>query len=254
MLPDWSSDGERIVYASRGGETEPLYVYDLETEESTQLFECIDPCIGDDEPAFSPDDSKVAFIRALGPFVNDVPSDCGLWIGDVATGEVEQVTSHSGCDPRETSPRWSADGTQLTYWFEQLSEAGEVMGTGVFVINADGTGKRRITDWEDNAGDADWSPDGEWIVYATHPLRNFDSGVSNLFRVHPDGTGREPLTEYTDDATRATQPRYTPDGESILFTLVTTSRDLALMPAEGGEIDQITDGGIYTHGDMQPVP
>jgi Tol biopolymer transport system component len=129
-----------------------------------------------------------------------------------------------------------------------------VTATAVFVIGADGQGNRQLTEWEANAGDPDWSPDGEWIVYSTHPLRNYCCEVSNLIRVHPDGSGAEPLTSYEDAEVRATQPRYTPDGTQILFTLVTDSRDLALIPAEGGEITQITNGGIYTHGIMQPTP
>ena len=252
-LPDWFPDGQRIVLTTRGGPTEPLYVYDLDSETTTPLFDCSDPCLGEDEPAVSPDGTKVAFIRYLGPFVDDVPSDCGLWIGDVASGEVEQLTSNPGCDPRETSPRWSPDGTQLTYWLEQYSDAGEVTATAVFVMSADGTGVRQLTDWSINAGDPDWSPDGEWIVYSTHPLRNYPSGVSNLFRMHPDGSGVEPLTDYPDGLTRASQPRYSPDGTEILFTLVTSDRDLAVIPAEGGAVEPITDGGIHTHGVLQPT-
>jgi Tol biopolymer transport system component len=255
LLPDWSSDGTQLVFTTRGGETEPLHVYDLDTDRSTQLFECTDPCVGDDEPAYSPDDSQVAFIRATGPFVDDKPSECGLWIGDVATGEVHRVTSHPGCDPRETSPRWSPDGTQLTYWTERYDAAGNVTSTAVFVIGADGQGNRQLTGWETNAGDPDWSPDGDWIVYSTHPLRDYQCcEVSNLYRVHPDGSGAEALTAYADPGTRATQPRYTPDGTQILLTLVTDSRDLALMPSAGGDATPMTHGGIHTHGDMQPTP
>ena len=254
LLPDWSPDGSQLVFVGRGSFPEPLYLYDVETGTAEPMFDCSDPCGSEDEPAFSPDGSQVAFVRALGPLVGDKPSDCGLWIGDVATREVHQVTSQPGCDPRVTSPRWSPDGTHLVYWTERY-DGNEVTGTAVFVMNVDGTGNRQLTDWEDNAGDADWSPDGDWIVYATHPLRNFGGDqISNLIRVHPDGTGAEPLTDYTDGRTRATQPHYTPDGTRILFTLVTASRDLAFVPADGGEVTPITDGGIHTHGDLRPVP
>ncbi len=80
----------------------------------------------------------------------------------------------------------------------------------------DGRGDRQLTDWEDEGGEADWSPNGEWIVYATHPLHDFNGDeVSNLVRVHPDGTDAQQLTQHTDGETRATQPRYTPDGAQI---------------------------------------
>jgi hypothetical protein len=30
LLPDWSRDGRRVAFTTRGGETEPIYEYDLE--------------------------------------------------------------------------------------------------------------------------------------------------------------------------------------------------------------------------------
>ena len=140
-----------------------------------------------------------------------MPSDCGLWIGELSSGAVTQITSNTDppCD-REYMPHWSPDGTQLTYWRDPY-ENGQPTGTAVFVINADGTDERRLTDPAMFAGFPDWSPDGEWIVFDTYPLHEFQCcQVSNLYRMHPDGSGMEPLTHYVTEDLRATQPRYTP--------------------------------------------
>ena len=75
LLADWSPDGTRLVFTTRGGETEPIYEYDLATERSRQLFACEDPCIGDDEPVYTPDGQRVSFIRALGPFVTSAEAE-----------------------------------------------------------------------------------------------------------------------------------------------------------------------------------
>ena len=260
QLPDWSPDGTKIVMTPRDtGGTEPLYEYDLQTETLRQLFACEDPCVGDDEPAYSPDGKKVAFIRALGPFVNDAPSDCGLWIGDLTTGEVKRITSNDSCD-REASPRWSPDGSKIAYFRE--NRHGPVTDA-IFVIDSNGGEEQQLTDWEMIAGYPDWSPDGEWIVFATHPLWsfNFDAVVSNLYRMRPDGTGIEQLTFYETPAMRANQPHYTPDGKWILFTAVQptsapgerrSDRSLWAIPAEGGDPVVIVQGGTYTHGTWQP--
>jgi Tol biopolymer transport system component len=257
----WSPDGGRLVFTTRGGETEPLYTYDLATDSFGQLFECRSPCLGDDEPDFSPDGASVAFVRASSPLVMDpgvgelVPSDCGLWVGDVATREVRRLTSNTDppCD-REYFPHWSPDGTQLVYWRAQHAD-GQATETAVYVINADGSGEQRLTERGMFAGDPDWSPDGEWIVFSTFPLNefNFVATVSNLYRIHPDGTELEQLTAFNSEEKRATIPHYSPDGDWIVFTLVTeASRELWAMPADGGEPVQITSGGIAVHGSWQP--
>ncbi len=260
-LPSWSPDGNRIVVASRGGDKEPLYEYDLTTDTFRQLFACEDPCLGDDEPVYSPDGSQVLFTRYLSPVVHsdvfrdDVPSDCGLWIGDIATGEVRQITSNTNpaCD-REYSSRWSPDGTQIVYCRDPY-ENGQPTGTSVYVMNADGTNERQLTDPSMFACIVDWSPDGEWIVFDTYPLIefNFTPRISNLYRIHPDGSGLEQLTFNEDIGLRSVQPRYTPDGKWIIFTSVTmSSRHLWVIPAEGGEPIVVVVGGQFTHSAMQP--
>ena len=255
LLPDWSPDGTKLVMASRDtGGVEPLFEYDLATETYRQLFACDNPCGGDDEPAYSPDGTKVAFIRYLGPFTSTGPSDCSLWIGDIATGVVAQITSNtSGC-LRESSPRWSPDGSKIAYYRELYADTGGVINA-IFVIDAKGGEEQQLTDWDLVAGYPDWSPDGEWIVFATYPLWswNHDAVVSNLYRMRPDGSEIEQLTFYETPEIRANQPHYTPDGKWIIFTAVTpSSRSLWVIPAEGGEPIVIAEGGIYTHGTWQP--
>jgi Tol biopolymer transport system component len=257
ILPNWSPDGQRLVMTSRAtGGVEPLYEYDLASETYQQLFACEDPCLGDDEPVYSPDGTTVAFIRYLGPFTDAGPSDCSLWMGDLGSREVRRVTDNDGCD-REYFPHWSPDGSQLTYMRIQWTPETGTTGTAVFVIDADGTNERQLTEWETMAGDPDWSPDGEWIVYSTYPLGEFGRvpAISNLYRIHPDSSGTEQLTFNTDTTQRATQPRYTPDGESIVFTaVVPAGREIWVMPAAGGAPTVVAAGGIHTHPTWQPVP
>jgi Tol biopolymer transport system component len=254
LLPDWSPDGRKLVFTTRGGEHEPVFEYSLASGRSRQLFRCEGSCLGDDEPAYSPDGRTVAFVRAFGPFTEAGPADCSLWLGDVATGTVRRLTDNSSCD-REIMPRWSPDGSRLTYYREQFDPTTfEVTATAVFVLRIATGQETRITAWADAFGEPDWSPDGRSIVMASHPLHSFNFGSydSDLFLVRPNGGGLRPLTSYDGDL-RATQPRYTPDGRSIVFTAVTpTARELWIIPAAGGTTQHVTQGGIATHGTMQP--
>ena len=254
LLPDWSPDGGKLVFTTRGGEHEPLFEYMLSSGRARQLFGCDGNCLGDEEPAYSPDGRTVAFVRALGPFTEFGPSDCSLWLGDVATGRVRRLTDNHSCN-REVMPRWSPDGTRLTYYRERFDPATEQAATAVFVLRIATGQETRLTEWGDDYGEPDWSPDGRWIVMASHPLHSFNFGSysSNLFRIRPNGSGLQPLTSYAGDE-RATQPRYVPDGRSIVFTAVTpTARELWILPASGGAPQRVTTGGIATHGTMQPA-
>lgn len=253
QLPDWSPDGTKVVMTSRGPVPETLYEYDLATESATTLFDCADPCGGDDEPAYSPDGTQMAFVRAFGPFVNDAPSDCGLWIGNLDTRAVEQISSNEGCD-REYNPRWSPDGTRIAYARERVDGSGT--SDAIFVIDANSGEETQLTEWDLVAGYPDWSPDGEWIIFVTYPFFSFndDGATSNLYRMRPDGTGTEQLTFYETPNPRPNQPRYTPDGQWIVFTMDTgASREIWLIPSDGGEPVALITDGIHTHPAWQPT-
>jgi Tol biopolymer transport system component len=126
-------------------------------------------------------------------------------------------------------------------------------------VDIDGSNNHQLSDAEMIAGDASWSPDGQWIVFSTYPLFEYGDapGPSNLYRVHPDGSGLEQLTFNETTSLRATLPHYSPDGEWIIFTAVTPKdRSLFAIPAAGGDPTVIAQGSgapnNYTFGVWQP--
>jgi Tol biopolymer transport system component len=98
----------------------------------------------------------------------------------------DQVTGHE--------PSWSPDGSRIVF------AAGAATFQDVYVIGADGSAPRRLTDWEGVDLFPVWSPDGAWIAFASdreaspaqqEANRSGDaifSGVS-LYVMRPDGTG-----------------------------------------------------------------
>ncbi len=109
---------------------------------------------------------------------------------------------------RELLPSYSPDGQKIVF-ASHTSAAGSF---AVWTINANGTGRTRITPrWRD-ASFPDWSPDGTAIVFAT----NADKPDSNIYiwddslritRVLPNPVGYD-----------NTAPKWSPDGKQILFT------------------------------------
>jgi len=250
-LPDWSPDGTSVIFTTRGGVTEPLYSYDLATETSSEVFACEDPCVADDEPSYSADGSQIVFTRYFGPIVNDLPSDCGLWIGNVDTKQVTQITSNPGCD-KEYAPRLSPDGTTIAY--HRYDENGFGKRTAVFLIDVAGGDETQLTDWSISAAEPVWSPDGEWLVVSFDP-EGIDRSGSDLHRMRPDGSEVEQLTFYETVVRRPYHPRYTPDGEWIVYSLHSSAgTELWMIPAEGGNPVALVTGGHFVHPAWQPTP
>jgi len=91
----------------------------------------------------------------------------------------------------QEAPRWSPDGKQILFDAAQPN----TFGRDLFVVNADGTGLRKLGPGQR----ADWSPDGKQIAYDD----GHDVFVQNL-----DGQGREQITT-------GRSPRFSPDGSQM---------------------------------------
>jgi dipeptidyl aminopeptidase/acylaminoacyl peptidase len=149
-------------------------------------------------------------------------------------------------------PVWSPDGEQIAFirWRDPR---------GVWVIDADGSGARRVFDWSE-ARYPSWAPDGEQIVFTrqaggteerefcfrgrcfTIPARTF----WKLGIVDPgDGSFVEPLPNSDVSQT----PDWSPAGDQIAFDAV---HGLMVQSVDGTVSYQITDAANDTHPVWSP--
>ena len=177
---DWSHDGKTIAFNStRDGPTMSGYLVNPDGSNLRRIES--DAWI--EYPSFSPDDSKLVFMGAVG-------SDYSISVIDLASGKVTQLTDAPG---EEGWPAWSPDGSTIAFSTQRddcsFASAGEeCWRTGdigphhdVWLVGADGSNLRRVT--PEFGQFVAWSPDGKYLLI---------SGTS-LYVVRTDGTGRVAL-------------------------------------------------------------
>lgn len=127
---------------------------------------------------------------------------------------------------------WSPDGGRIAF-IERDPGPNDALGGWVSIINADGTGYRRLTEPQQGVWGLDWSPDG------TRILTSFDAdgvagpgSVTEVFSVPVDGA---PPTQLTRDRGSSfnRDPAMSPDGKTIAFAGYRTEETLEVMTADG---------------------
>lgn len=103
-------------------------------------------------PTMSPGDAEVAFLSDSGGHAN-------LWVMDMGTGEMRQITHERDPGVAVGVPIWSPDGRSIAF-VSSRGNRGFVFG--LWLVNPDGSGLRKLAQ---HGWGASWSPDGRWLYY-----------------------------------------------------------------------------------------
>lgn len=172
----------------------------------------------DAEPTLSPQGDKIVF-------TSQRSGDLELYLMDTDGSDIIQLTDELGYDG---GAFFSPDGKQIVFRasrprsqseiekYKSLLAEGLVEPTDMelFIINADGTGLRQITE----LGNANWAPffhpSGEKIIFSSN--HNSERGFPfNLFMINVDGSG---LKQITFDDTFDSFPMFSYDGKKLAFS------------------------------------
>jgi Tol biopolymer transport system component len=162
IAPAWSPDGTKIVYATnRGGPRLRLYVMNSDGSAKQRLTRNRKGTQYTD-PQWSPDGATIAFaiLKGVG---RETPRafDSSIALIDADDGDnLRRLTPRRGRD--ELNPNWSPDGTKIAFEVNRLFD---VRQSDIWQMNADGSGKRRLTSSKFYETNPVFSPDGTRIAF-----------------------------------------------------------------------------------------
>lgn len=153
-----------------------------------------------------------------------------------ADGVPANLSNHEGAD---NWPEYSPDGSKILF---QSRRNGAF---DLFVMEADGSGLRQLTDDPDHDYVASWSPDGTEIYFGSWRVEAGDEARSVHFYVmNADGSGQRRFMRDSPGASGALAP--SSDGTRFLFAKK-ISEDVAeifVFVRATGEVRQLTFDGV----------
>ena len=173
----------------------------------------------DAEATLSPDGHTIVFTSTR-------DGDLDIYTMDTRGRNVKRLTSELGYDG---GPFFSPDGKKIVYRAYHPKTEAEVArykdrlkndliepnNFEIWVMNADGTNKRQVTDLGAASFAPFFTPEGDRIIFSTNYFavdprkRNFDLALINI-----DGTGLERVTY---DESFDGFPMFSPDGKQLVF-------------------------------------
>ena len=146
-----------------------------------------------------------------------------LWVGP--TSNIASLTPTIQEPQPYRNVEWTPDGRLLYDGYENNVAQ-------IWISNADGSNRQRLTSSGADDFEPQVTPDGQYVVFTSKR-----SGRRQIYRMNIDG-GQQTLLADVPGATQA--PRISPDGQTVVFDWFNGGdRSVATVPIQGGEVKEL---------------
>lgn len=228
LQPAVSPDGTKILFTLREGPELDFYDSDVYVmnADGTGRMNLTNTPGRDEEPAWSPDGSRIAFqSRRDGSY--------DIWVMNAdGSGQVNLTDMPTNYGQ---TPVWSPDGDRIL--FTTANPAGTA--SELDIMSPDGSGRRRFSDDGGDASNGVWSPDGSLVAFTTGR-----TGRTRIFTLDADGS--DPVQVTGDSDSYDDNVSWAPAGDRLAFSNdATGDEDVYVINADGSGLVNLTNNPAF---------